>query len=526
MEYLMTYGWAILVIAIIVSLLFALGLFSGGAGTPSGCVPQSGFSCTNPSYGTNGISATISQDSGQYYLNAWVFVVSSGEHISSSGLPVNFSTSNTANMLYIGELGPSQSATFYFKNISAAAIPTANIPVGYPFSGYIWMGYCTTPGCAAPTSFTKVATLNLKATGSAFEGGSQTTGSTTTTTSTISTSIAYVEITLSNGQSTQTPATFQQNITIDSASYASYINANWSNVEFTVSAAAANGGTPVEAWVQSGANNTGSAAVVWVKLTSAIASGGNTIVYMNFMPTNAPMTSGLTGFAPQQISGAQKTYGQYDNGAKVFNFYDNFSGNSNSVPSGFSSYNNSITVDNGLLLVNTASESASFHASLFETTAQYGVGTAFDVYYAFSVASDTENIGYLSTPYASEQSYYGTYIRQACGNTYADQANTSAGEPNSCGGTSKLFSSEQLAGVYSISIINNTESYQQLNNVAGLFQPENKAFPQYPLSVGFSSDNNGDNMAAQWIRVRNIPPLTSAGVPTMPAVSFSQVKTS
>ena len=72
MEYLMTYGWAILVIAIIVSLLFALGLFSGGAGTPSGCTPQSGFSCTNPSYGTNGISATISQDSGQYYLGAWV----------------------------------------------------------------------------------------------------------------------------------------------------------------------------------------------------------------------------------------------------------------------------------------------------------------------------------------------------------------------------------------------------------------------------------------------------------------------
>ncbi len=37
MEYLITYGWAILVIAIIAALLFALGLFDGLSGTPNVC---------------------------------------------------------------------------------------------------------------------------------------------------------------------------------------------------------------------------------------------------------------------------------------------------------------------------------------------------------------------------------------------------------------------------------------------------------------------------------------------------------
>ncbi len=195
MEYLMTYGWAILVIAIIVSLLFALGLFSGGAGTPDVCTPQSGFSCTNPSYGTNGISATISQTSGSYYTSAWVFIVSSSELIGSSGLPVNFSASSTANMLYLGQLGPSQTVLFTYTNTSAGEIPTANIPVGYPFTGYVWLGYCTTPGCNSPTSFAKVGTINVKEAGTAFVGGSTiisngppTTSTSTTSTSTTSTS--------------------------------------------------------------------------------------------------------------------------------------------------------------------------------------------------------------------------------------------------------------------------------------------------------------------------------------------------
>ncbi len=123
MEYLMTYGWAVLVIAIVASLLFALGVFNGLFGTPNVCAPQPRFTCTDLFYGTNGISATISQTSGQYYTGTWAFIVSSSEYIGSSGLPVNFSTSSTANMLYIGQLRPSQTVPFTYANTTGGGIP-------------------------------------------------------------------------------------------------------------------------------------------------------------------------------------------------------------------------------------------------------------------------------------------------------------------------------------------------------------------------------------------------------------------
>ena len=49
MEYLMTYGWAILIIAVVLAALFAIGTFGGSAGTPDACIAQPGYTCTTPS---------------------------------------------------------------------------------------------------------------------------------------------------------------------------------------------------------------------------------------------------------------------------------------------------------------------------------------------------------------------------------------------------------------------------------------------------------------------------------------------
>ncbi|MDE1865549.1 MAG: hypothetical protein KGH94_02835 [Candidatus Micrarchaeota archaeon] len=47
MEYLMTYGWSILIIAIVIAALFVLGVFNGtGSGGASACVALSGWQCT------------------------------------------------------------------------------------------------------------------------------------------------------------------------------------------------------------------------------------------------------------------------------------------------------------------------------------------------------------------------------------------------------------------------------------------------------------------------------------------------
>ena len=43
MEYLMTYGWAILIIAVVLAALFELGVFNGSNLAPQACIAQAGF---------------------------------------------------------------------------------------------------------------------------------------------------------------------------------------------------------------------------------------------------------------------------------------------------------------------------------------------------------------------------------------------------------------------------------------------------------------------------------------------------
>lgn len=132
--------------------------------------------------------------------------------------------------------------------------------------------------------------------------------------------LAYVPITLRNGQSSPTPVTFQQMITVNSGSYQSYEAAGLQNVEFFKS-----NGTIIPSWLESGNANTGTATVYWLQLSGSISgSGGTLVVYMGFASTgtNLLSASGSTGEAP----GLSSPYGQLDNGAKVFSFYDNFAG--------------------------------------------------------------------------------------------------------------------------------------------------------------------------------------------------------
>ena len=56
-----------------------------------------------------------------------------------------------------------------------------------------------------------------------------------------------------------------------------------------------------------------------------ILSSNTQTIYMNFLSSNSPVSSGYTGYAPQLYcaSGcAQSSYAQYDNGGSVFSFYD------------------------------------------------------------------------------------------------------------------------------------------------------------------------------------------------------------
>ncbi len=104
------------------------------------------------------------------------------------------------------------------------------------------------------------------------------------------------------------------------------INSNWSNVEFTSGNSLNSGGTPLYAWIQSGASDTASSTMIWVNLPSreSTTAPGN-VIYMNLMPlnSNAAVTGGYTGYAPLLYCNGcmQNTYGQYDNGVSIFGYY-------------------------------------------------------------------------------------------------------------------------------------------------------------------------------------------------------------
>ncbi len=55
MEYLMTYGWAILIIAVALSALIYLGVFNTGSAISSECIAQADFTCLTARMQANGV---------------------------------------------------------------------------------------------------------------------------------------------------------------------------------------------------------------------------------------------------------------------------------------------------------------------------------------------------------------------------------------------------------------------------------------------------------------------------------------
>jgi hypothetical protein len=100
-------------------------------------------------------------------------------------------------------------------------------------------------------------------------------------------------------------------------------------------------GTVIPSWLE---NYTSSNALYWIKLPSVPAATSFT-VYLGFAPTSTNLFNTVNdGEAPQLST----TYGQYDDGANVFNNYWNFAGTA--LPTGLSTTGYT-TVNNGLTIV-------------------------------------------------------------------------------------------------------------------------------------------------------------------------------
>lgn len=195
MEYLMTYGWAILIIAVVLGALFSLGLFSGSSLTGTACIATPGWYCQSPvlSHGTSLLGFNIGQNTGTAYAN--VIVACAATSNSATGFPYITGTAPTntiqsgTSATYAGweSLGTATNtfpgATLNSGSIitlgTAAAATTGSglqcygsggtaisaSSVGAAFSGSIWVAYNTSgTSTGAINAVSKFATISVKST--------------------------------------------------------------------------------------------------------------------------------------------------------------------------------------------------------------------------------------------------------------------------------------------------------------------------------------------------------------------------
>ncbi|MEM3555040.1 MAG: hypothetical protein QXU79_04435 [Candidatus Micrarchaeaceae archaeon] len=126
-----------------------------------------------------------------------------------------------------------------------------------------------------------------------------------------------IVISITNNQSSATPAPFQQLITINPSLLGS---ANFStdlgNIRFYADSAFTQ---PLYAWVESGNSNTSTATNIWVKLPNGIPANSSITIYMKLESVGTEYDGVYMGEAPHLSS----TYAQYDNGSNVFSLYAN-----------------------------------------------------------------------------------------------------------------------------------------------------------------------------------------------------------
>jgi hypothetical protein len=185
MEYLMTYGWAILIIGIVLATLFSLGVFSGGSLLGTACVASPGFLCTNPvmlgppQTNNGAITFTFGQNTGatiydvQFACTATS--ISSGPNPSTAYMDLygtgSYSVAAnslglTSNSLVSGQeitIGPNNALPCYGS--TGASLYQTSPAIGTSFAGTLWMQYTQAAGGESATNpwlEQKVAIITLK----------------------------------------------------------------------------------------------------------------------------------------------------------------------------------------------------------------------------------------------------------------------------------------------------------------------------------------------------------------------------
>ena len=157
MEYLMTYGWAILIIAVVLGALFSLGVFGNLLGNH--CVTTPGWSCISATLSTSGLlTMTIGQATGStiYLKNAACSSVANSAGYPSynnSGAYTLTAAANTVGVSFsTGIDGPVTNGQTFTLNVPCFSSSTQSFSstgtsytLGQSFTGYVWLNYSLSP---------------------------------------------------------------------------------------------------------------------------------------------------------------------------------------------------------------------------------------------------------------------------------------------------------------------------------------------------------------------------------------------
>lgn len=133
MEYLTTYGWAIIIIAVVLTALFELGLFNPGSFVSTTCAFPANFGCISASlYSINGTLSVNVQQALQSNINVTAYGCNAQGTITNMSKPLNPPSNQIT-------LGIGANYTFFIPCYSNGT--RINVQPGQVFKGYVIINY-------------------------------------------------------------------------------------------------------------------------------------------------------------------------------------------------------------------------------------------------------------------------------------------------------------------------------------------------------------------------------------------------
>ena len=200
MEYLMTYGWAILVIAVVLGVMYYLGVFTP-RGIGGACVPQPGYLCQSPILNSSG------------YLSLY-FGQTEADQIIISAVAC---TNNESQPQSLQPLSPQLYAQRGQNDQIIVKCNGAAGPLGQQFNGYLWIQYSVGQQANLVGSFATISVQVSKLNESVNQipsGSSTTAASSSTSTVGSTTSSTTILTTSSSTTSSTTTSTTSSTTTI------------------------------------------------------------------------------------------------------------------------------------------------------------------------------------------------------------------------------------------------------------------------------------------------------------------------